>query len=177
MQLCRQWRCSLFVRTTSGFWVWRTEKSEGVNGYEAKVKPVLFCSSDRSCSKLKSGCAFSVFPDYFRSQNFYWDIHCVASRIGLEWGTSRLVGGMEPLCRNVTRGIREGRRGTEDSAELPAVLLSKGWHFTHTWTLPLFQWVKVEEPVDNNSIARTSSHEWHHEFLNWTLPCTWITAA
>ncbi|KAL2298418.1 hypothetical protein Nmel_015413 [Mimus melanotis] len=26
-----------FERTTSGFWVWRTEKSEGVNGYEAKV--------------------------------------------------------------------------------------------------------------------------------------------
>lgn len=34
--------CSLFVRTTSGFWVWRTEKAEGVNGYEAKVKPILF---------------------------------------------------------------------------------------------------------------------------------------
>lgn len=41
MQLCRHLWCSLFVRTTSGFWVWRTEKSEGVNGYEAKVKPVL----------------------------------------------------------------------------------------------------------------------------------------
>ncbi|KFP70365.1 PREDICTED: ankyrin repeat domain-containing protein 13A [Acanthisitta chloris] len=26
-----------FERTTSGFWVWRTEKAEGVNGYEAKV--------------------------------------------------------------------------------------------------------------------------------------------
>ncbi|XP_057893139.1 ankyrin repeat domain-containing protein 13A isoform X2 [Melospiza melodia melodia] len=26
-----------FERSTSGFWVWRTEKSEGVNGYEAKV--------------------------------------------------------------------------------------------------------------------------------------------
>ncbi|NXH45969.1 AN13A protein, partial [Dicaeum eximium] len=26
-----------FERTTSGFWLWRTEKSEGVNGYEAKV--------------------------------------------------------------------------------------------------------------------------------------------
>ncbi|OXB84864.1 UNVERIFIED_CONTAM: hypothetical protein H355_015986 [Colinus virginianus] len=26
-----------FERTTSGFWVWKTEKAEGVNGYEAKV--------------------------------------------------------------------------------------------------------------------------------------------
>ncbi|XP_050780399.1 ankyrin repeat domain-containing protein 13A isoform X4 [Gopherus flavomarginatus] len=26
-----------FERNTSGFWVWRTEKAEGVNGYEAKV--------------------------------------------------------------------------------------------------------------------------------------------
>ncbi|KFU89026.1 Ankyrin repeat domain-containing protein 13A, partial [Chaetura pelagica] len=26
-----------FERSTSGFWVWRTEKAEGVNGYEAKV--------------------------------------------------------------------------------------------------------------------------------------------
>ncbi|NWR80509.1 AN13A protein, partial [Centropus unirufus] len=26
-----------FERTTSGFWVWRTEKAEAVNGYEAKV--------------------------------------------------------------------------------------------------------------------------------------------
>ncbi|NXD77132.1 AN13A protein, partial [Halcyon senegalensis] len=26
-----------FERTTSGFWVWRTERAEGVNGYEAKV--------------------------------------------------------------------------------------------------------------------------------------------
>ncbi|NXM77688.1 AN13A protein, partial [Serilophus lunatus] len=26
-----------FERTTSGFWVWRTEKAEGVSGYEAKV--------------------------------------------------------------------------------------------------------------------------------------------
>uniref|UniRef100_A0A8C3VCZ3 Ankyrin repeat domain 13A n=1 Tax=Catharus ustulatus TaxID=91951 RepID=A0A8C3VCZ3_CATUS len=26
-----------FERTTSGFWVWKTEKSEGINGYEAKV--------------------------------------------------------------------------------------------------------------------------------------------
>jgi len=34
--------CLLFGRTTSGFWVWRTEKAEGVNGYEAKVKSVLY---------------------------------------------------------------------------------------------------------------------------------------
>ncbi|NWQ59319.1 AN13A protein, partial [Neopipo cinnamomea] len=26
-----------FERTTSGFWVWKTEKAEGVSGYEAKV--------------------------------------------------------------------------------------------------------------------------------------------
>ncbi|XP_064024660.1 ankyrin repeat domain-containing protein 13A isoform X3 [Pogoniulus pusillus] len=26
-----------FERTTSGFWVWKTERAEGVNGYEAKV--------------------------------------------------------------------------------------------------------------------------------------------
>ncbi|NWV30208.1 AN13A protein, partial [Origma solitaria] len=26
-----------FERSTTGFWVWRTEKTEGVNGYEAKV--------------------------------------------------------------------------------------------------------------------------------------------
>lgn len=40
--------CSLFGRTTSGFWVWRTEKAEGVNGYEAKVKP--FCTAKGSHS-------------------------------------------------------------------------------------------------------------------------------
>lgn len=40
MQLSRHLWFSLFGRTTTGFWVWRTEKAEGVNGYEAKVKPV-----------------------------------------------------------------------------------------------------------------------------------------
>ncbi|KFQ44779.1 Ankyrin repeat domain-containing protein 13A [Nestor notabilis] len=34
---CLDTRNIAFERTTSGFWVWRTEKAEGVNGYEAKV--------------------------------------------------------------------------------------------------------------------------------------------
>lgn len=65
MQLCRHLWCSLFVRTTSGFWVWRTEKSEGVNGYEAKVKPVL---------KISWKCLFGVEVDSvsFVYMMFYW---------------------------------------------------------------------------------------------------------
>ncbi|NXK84487.1 AN13A protein, partial [Amazona guildingii] len=34
---CLDTRNIAFERTTSGFWVWRTEKAESVNGYEAKV--------------------------------------------------------------------------------------------------------------------------------------------
>ena len=34
---CLDTKSIAFERTTSGFWVWRTEKAEGVNGYEAKV--------------------------------------------------------------------------------------------------------------------------------------------
>ncbi|NXI41421.1 AN13A protein, partial [Galbula dea] len=34
---CLDTRNIAFERTTSGFWVWKTEKAESVNGYEAKV--------------------------------------------------------------------------------------------------------------------------------------------
>ncbi|NXM05754.1 AN13A protein, partial [Tyrannus savana] len=34
---CLDTRNIAFERTTSGFWVWKTEKAEGVSGYEAKV--------------------------------------------------------------------------------------------------------------------------------------------
>lgn len=37
---CRNLWCSLFIRTKSGFWGWRTDKAEVVNGYEAKVYTV-----------------------------------------------------------------------------------------------------------------------------------------
>ncbi|NXK92704.1 AN13A protein, partial [Formicarius rufipectus] len=34
---CLDTKSIAFERTTSGFWVWKTEKAEGVSGYEAKV--------------------------------------------------------------------------------------------------------------------------------------------
>ncbi|XP_021268778.1 ankyrin repeat domain-containing protein 13A isoform X2 [Numida meleagris] len=34
---CLDTKSIAFERTTSGFWIWKTEKAEGVNGYEAKV--------------------------------------------------------------------------------------------------------------------------------------------